>query len=100
HTRFSRDWSSDVCSSDLLADQHALAGKVEVGHAKDGHGKWPPGVKGASLSACAVRDSNPSQALAAPGSREGRISRCAAGTAATRSEERRGGKGRRTRRAP
>src|SRR5690606_41044855 len=26
HTRFSRDWSSDVCSSDLL---HNLAGKSE-----------------------------------------------------------------------
>src|SRR5690606_39551433 len=23
HTRFSRDWSSDVCSSDLLGDQRA-----------------------------------------------------------------------------
>src|SRR5690606_4839668 len=28
HTRFSRDWSSDVCSSDLvvLREQHALSG--------------------------------------------------------------------------
>src|SRR5690606_39410660 len=26
HTRFSRDWSSDVCSSDLLAQLLALAG--------------------------------------------------------------------------
>src|SRR3546814_14730395 len=46
------DWSSDVCSSDLvggdfsvvdgdvevLADQDALAGKVEVAHSLDGHG--------------------------------------------------------------
>src|SRR5690606_40875277 len=25
HTRFSRDWSSDVCSSDLLVQQHVSA---------------------------------------------------------------------------
>src|SRR5690606_39430723 len=24
HTRFSRDWSSDVCSSDLARDRHAV----------------------------------------------------------------------------
>src|SRR5690606_40611066 len=24
HTRFSRDWSSDVCSSDLVADRHSI----------------------------------------------------------------------------
>src|SRR5690606_41025958 len=28
HTRFSRDWSSDVCSSDLLADLGSPAAKV------------------------------------------------------------------------
>src|SRR5690606_39276998 len=31
HTRFSRDWSSDVCSSDL-----AVAGEGEVGDRADG----------------------------------------------------------------
>src|SRR5690606_25334180 len=31
HTRFSRDWSSDVCSSDLLEDLAlAVPGKVEL----------------------------------------------------------------------
>src|SRR5690606_40206514 len=36
HTRFSRDWSSDVCSSDLLtalATEAALAALTEAGHA-------------------------------------------------------------------
>src|SRR5690606_40224548 len=38
HTRFSRDWSSDVCSSDLLAQlQHAARGgddgaRIELGN--------------------------------------------------------------------
>src|SRR5690606_40211135 len=30
HTRFSRDWSSDVCSSDLLPDNHELAASARV----------------------------------------------------------------------
>src|SRR6266511_6369366 len=29
HTRFSRDWSSDVCSSDLLAAAHAQYGHLQ-----------------------------------------------------------------------
>src|SRR5690606_40714355 len=31
HTRFSRDWSSDVCSSDLLAGGLADAGEHDAG---------------------------------------------------------------------
>src|SRR5690606_23339946 len=31
HTRFSRDWSSDVCSSDLPANRRAIATLVELG---------------------------------------------------------------------
>src|SRR5690606_35138026 len=30
HTRFSRDWSSDVCSSDLQARQETLAGLAQM----------------------------------------------------------------------
>src|SRR5690606_39991741 len=35
HTRFSRDWSSDVCSSDLIRFQ---SGGIAGG---DGTGQWP-----------------------------------------------------------
>src|SRR5207302_2665798 len=39
HTRFSRDWSSDVCSSDLKRDIKSIAGlkgkTIIVGGAKD-----------------------------------------------------------------
>src|SRR5690606_40256539 len=31
HTRFSRDWSSDVCSSDLLAEMGGVLVTVETG---------------------------------------------------------------------
>src|SRR5690606_40482061 len=31
HTRFSRDWSSDVCSSDLALVEHAGGGGVALG---------------------------------------------------------------------
>src|SRR5690606_40212285 len=31
HTRFSRDWSSDVCSSDLLVEPVAQAGRCGLG---------------------------------------------------------------------
>src|SRR5690606_18471566 len=32
HTRFSRDWSSDVCSSDLLAGTETLEAATGAGH--------------------------------------------------------------------
>src|SRR5690606_40886603 len=35
HTRFSRDWSSDVCSSDLLAAGHAYEAEGHVLFAVD-----------------------------------------------------------------
>src|SRR5690606_40103489 len=36
HTRFSRDWSSDVCSSDLMADTAVVGGDTEVFTQKTG----------------------------------------------------------------
>src|SRR5690606_39557875 len=46
HTRFSRDWSSDVCSSDLCAparcpDRHRPAGTVARAH-RPGQGRGRP----------------------------------------------------------
>src|SRR5437870_2333047 len=34
HTRWPRDWSSDVCSSDLFANSHANAGRKENGECR------------------------------------------------------------------
>src|SRR5438445_2543579 len=51
HTRYWRDWSSDVCSSDLarvevdraIALERAEAGELAVdGKADELHGSWPP----------------------------------------------------------
>src|SRR5690606_40473830 len=39
HTRFSRDWSSDVCSSDLVNEQEENAQKLQFGD-------FDPNVKG------------------------------------------------------
>src|SRR5690606_12767533 len=36
HTRFSRDWSSDVCSSDLAAELGGFAGDGQIGVDEDG----------------------------------------------------------------
>src|SRR5690606_40327234 len=36
HTRFSRDWSSDVCSSDLLTGVHKAMQKYSTPYTKDG----------------------------------------------------------------
>src|SRR5690606_40556631 len=44
HTRFSRDWSSDVCSSDLKSGVHATLAGVIVGFfipLKEKHGRSP-----------------------------------------------------------
>src|SRR5690606_39595934 len=80
HTRFSRDWSSDVCSSDLEPQLRALAGA----NPRRGDCRLTDGRR------------NPSRRL--PGSlgplRKGGT-RCA-----RRSEERRVGKERRTRWSP
>src|SRR5690606_41088632 len=47
HTRFSRDWSSDVCSSDLHAAYRVLAVSVNrVAHFEGG----PEGLREAPLS--------------------------------------------------
>src|SRR5690606_40166328 len=43
HTRFSRDWSSDVCSSDLVRQFLAPVGQQfgagQAGDGEDGHGQ-------------------------------------------------------------
>src|SRR5690606_39441228 len=50
HTRFSRDWSSDVCSSDLGVS--LVAGRVLVGYLVDR--LWAPGVAFVALATPAV----------------------------------------------
>src|SRR5690606_40725356 len=41
HTRFSRDWSSDVCSSDLFADNVAILLRLaEIASHKQDHLVW------------------------------------------------------------
>src|SRR5690606_40554977 len=60
HTRFSRDWSSDVCSSDLdvVADPVALAAaQVSLGQLRDALRESTGAVAGTSLPA------GPGQAL-------------------------------------
>src|SRR5690606_39618068 len=39
HTRFSRDWSSDVCSSDLLLHKETVSGQVQLDRVKVAKGK-------------------------------------------------------------
>src|SRR6476620_5718320 len=74
HTRYWRDWSSDVCSSDLVADAEVIAlaarcleatgvrrYQVDVGHAEFFQGimdavKLPEDVKAAVRDALAARD--------------------------------------------
>src|SRR5690606_40715475 len=94
HTRFSRDWSSDVCSSDLLCETLA---QVQ----RDGE---PYALLGASYSFVHLMDELQQKGLAfslPPGSRlfdtggfKGQSRELA------RSEERRVGKERRARRTP
>src|SRR5690606_40159476 len=80
HTRFSRDWSSDVCSSDLeeergLIGQHGLAALPALGR---GDGNLPSdALAHPRLEADEVRDPERAELVAS-------------GTG--RSEERRGGK--------
>src|SRR5690606_40412170 len=47
HTRFSRDWSSDVCSSDLNSTSETKAGKLSMsrpfaGNSRDKYTAWMP----------------------------------------------------------
>src|SRR5690606_40693278 len=45
-TRFSRDWSSDVCSSDLgEADEPATVPSVSAQGVARGGARWPPGQR-------------------------------------------------------
>src|SRR5690606_40320469 len=52
HTRFSRDWSSDVCSSDLL-DGDGQRGRAEGGRAR-GQGVLPGDQLGDDVAALAA----------------------------------------------
>src|SRR5690606_40588380 len=97
-TRFSRDWSSDVCSSDLLAARGTRMTETEVpdgrhdplGHAECGLGRPALDEDEDLLAAVAVH----------PVLRSNRsLDRCRrlAEGAVARSEERRGGQGCRAR---
>src|SRR5260370_26599844 len=50
HTRFKCDWSSDVCSSDLLPEipqhSHAMAASGTTGQATSGNGNLPAAARG------------------------------------------------------
>src|SRR5207302_4478217 len=79
HTRFSRDWSSDVCSSDLLVRLRFGAVRLEPKH----HGRELPERRAARIRGA---------------EHVGSLSE--RGAATQRSEERRVGKERRTRGRP
>src|SRR5690606_41170861 len=51
-TRFSRDWSSDVCSSDLRAgwSDHLIEGVAERGHLRGGADRDPQPARGSGLA--------------------------------------------------
>src|SRR5690606_41188357 len=51
HTRFSRDWSSDVCSSDLLEAVGVYGAPYFRGFPKDGDNMFPIGPEYAHLTA-------------------------------------------------
>src|SRR5207249_5967536 len=93
HTRSKRDWSSDVCSSDLKHPQEEQAGDVEgegrqgreSGIAQDARLEQEP-------SAAGIRETAQRQA-ADQGPHEGRRRDGAVGEGIPRSEERRVGKG-------
>src|SRR5690606_39524360 len=90
HTRFSRDWSSDVCSSDLDHADRAggvvlrvgRGGSSECGQAEDGTGEH-----GGLLILLLMREPILSGGFCAPDF----IGSCAASGASLRSEERRVG---------
>src|SRR5690606_41005170 len=84
HTRFSRDWSSDVCSSDLRSRIRPDGGDIN-------EGACPRRGGGRSSVSCAISLKRP--LVAAPCSHE-------VGDRISRSEERRVGKEWRARRSP
>src|SRR5690606_40550835 len=68
HTRFSRDWSSDVCSSDLglllgTAEQPLL---IESCGASDGGPEPPPEVLATSTRASEAENPAPTTCLGTP----------------------------------
>src|SRR5690606_39666713 len=87
HTRFSRDWSSDVCSSDLTFRPYAAGDRIGVelaGALKNVYALAAGAVDGARLGASAR-----SALIARAFAELGRIIPALGGKA--RSEERRGG---------
>src|SRR5690606_39368224 len=91
HTRFSRDWSSDVCSSDLAAVQRLL---TEVVAEDDRMALFPPADDGVPSSPEDVWQDR-GHAVTPPDPQRRRkmtIALTSLGAAVLRSEERRGGK--------
>src|SRR5690606_22841502 len=59
HTRFSRDWSSDVCSSDLdgetvAAGEERLEHRAQLGPLEDAGGPATPGAEDAAVAETAA----------------------------------------------
>src|SRR5207249_7704415 len=97
HTRSKRDWSSDVCSSDLLdgAEDHTLARQFAVGRTGQ---RWTVGTDGDAV-ACRG-DRVPALAEGAGGAGEPVVPGAEHEAQDERSEERRVGKERRRRWPP
>src|SRR5690606_39852977 len=76
HTRFSRDWSSDVCSSDLgrslaldAEPERAYRSSLAAGGARRRPGVAPPAPSGAGTAAADGRTSRICRPLAPAGGR-------------------------------
>src|SRR3712207_6259741 len=70
HTRYWRDWSSDVCSSDLALRDGAVRGRVR--HLCAPHRTWPLASRARGVVACLLgldtgRSADPVLVLALPG---------------------------------
>src|SRR5690606_9885629 len=69
HTRFSRDWSSDVCSSDLPRGLHRSYGLVSLRFSLDSPRTRPPGTS-AVLAESGAPAPTPSNPASGPATRE------------------------------
>src|SRR5690606_40316869 len=83
HTRFSRDWSSDVCSSDLVSKKRVMAAAAASARASSA---------GSCTRTSVPKDVNRSVRNSSSGEAPHAHSRKTAAQAASRSEERRVGK--------